>query len=242
MSQGRYLGVITARGGSKSLPRKNLLPLLGKPLLAYTCESAMESRRLDRVIISTDDQEIADVARRWGVEVPFMRPPELAQDDTPHLPVLQHAVRWMVEREGYRPDAVMVLQPTSPLRRAEHIDGAIEVMERTGADTVVSVVEVPHRFNPVSLMKMTPDGRLEPYLEGPMVLRRQDKPVVYARNGPVVLLVSYRTLMEEGSLYGRHVRPYLMSELDSFDVDTQEDLFLIESVLLNRERAHETRR
>ena len=110
------VGIVPARGGSKGIPRKNIAPLLGKPLLAYTAEAALAARRLARVILSTDDDEIAEVGRRCGLEVLFMRPPELARDDTPMLPVVQHAVRWLEER-GDRYDAVCLLQPTNPLRR-----------------------------------------------------------------------------------------------------------------------------
>ena len=228
------LGLIPARGGSKSIPHKNIVPLLGRPLLAYTCEAAPASARLSRVIISTDDPHIAQLAREHGLEVPFMRPQELAQDDTLALPVVQHAVRWLEVSEGYKPDAVMILQPTSPLRRAEHIDGAVEVMDRTGADTVVSVVEAPHRYSPGSLMSFNERRRLVSYQSGPMVLRRQEKPILYARNGPAVLLVKHSTLMAHGTLYGANTQPYLMDEIDSFDVDTSNDLIIIEALMKHR--------
>ena len=232
----KILGLIPARGGSKGIPLKNIVPLLGRPLLAYTCESALASHCLDRVIVSTDDPQIAQVAREYGAEVPFLRPQELAEDHTPALPVVQHAIRWLQEAEGYSPDAVMILQPTSPLRRAEHIIGASEVMASTGADTVVSVITVPHRYNPVSLMAVGEGGQVMPYEPGPMILRRQDKPLLYARNGPVVLLVRNSTLMTDGTLYGANAQPYLMDEIDSFDVDTQDDLIIIEALLKHRDR------
>ena len=205
-------------------------------MLAYTCETALSSRCLDRIIVSTDDPNIAQVAREHHAEVPFMRPAELARDDTPSLPVLQHAVNWLRDSEAYNPDAVMILQPTSPLRRAEHINGAAEVMERTGADTVVSVVEVPHRFNPVSLMTLNEEEHLVPYQPGSMILRRQDKPLFYARNGPAVLLVKLSTLMGHDTLYGVNTQPYLMDEMDSFDVDTEDDLKIIEALLKHLQR------
>jgi CMP-N-acetylneuraminic acid synthetase len=228
------LGLIPARGGSKGIPHKNIVPLLDRPLLAYTCEAALASGQLSRVIMSTDDLRIAEVAREHDVEAPFMRPAELAQDDTLALPVVQHAVRWLEENEGYSPGAVMILQPTSPLRRAEHITGAIEVMDRTGADTVVSVVEVPHQYGPASLMSFDAHGRLVPYESGTMVLSRQDKPVLYARNGPAVLLVKKTTLMDQEMLYGANTQPYLMDEIDSFDVDTINDLVIIEALMTQR--------
>ena len=146
------LGLIPARGGSKSIPGKSIALLAGRPLLAYTCEAALGSRCLTRVLLSTNDEKIAQVGRACGVEVPFLRPLELARDDTPSLPVAQHAVRWLIEHEGWEPDVLVLLQPTSPLRQTHHIDAALEHMAQVNADTVVSVVEVPHRFSPYSVM------------------------------------------------------------------------------------------
>src|SRR5438105_3691856 len=133
----KVLGVIPARGGSKGVPRKNTRLLCGKPLLQYTAEAALLSRRLSRVILSTGDDEIAQVGRGCGLDVPFMRPRELAQDDTPMLPVVLHAVLWL-EEQGDTYDAVCLLQPTNPLRRAEDIDGAIGLLQQGGADSAVT--------------------------------------------------------------------------------------------------------
>lgn len=216
------LGVVPARGGSRGIPGKNLADLAGKPLIQYSFDAIRLSSSISRAIISTDEPAIAEYARKQGVEVPFLRPERLADDDTPMLPVLVHALEEM-DRLGWQADAVMVLQPTSPLRRAEHIDAAIDLMQSTGADTVVSVVEVPHVFNPNSLLIQEPSGRLVPYAAGDMVLRRQDKPQVYARNGPAILLVQRATL-ESGQLYGEDVRPLLMELRDSVDVDGPDDL------------------
>src|SRR5688572_5610508 len=165
------LGVIPARGGSKGIPGKNLAPVAGRPLLAYTADAARGSRRLSHVVVSTDDAAIADAARALGLEVPFMRPADLASDEALMQPVLQHAVREMAAG-GFSADAVVLLQPTSPLRRATHIDAAIELLESSGADTVVTVVEVPHQFNPVSILRLDGD-RVVPWADGPMPLRRQ---------------------------------------------------------------------
>jgi CMP-N-acetylneuraminic acid synthetase len=157
-----------------------------------------------------------------------MRPPELAADATLMLPVLQHAVGAMGER-GFAADAVVLLQPTSPLRRAEHIDRAIELLDASGADSVVTVVEVPHQFNPVSVMRLDGD-RLVSFSDGPPVLRRQDKPRVFARNGPAVLAVRAGVLAS-GSLYGKDVRPLIMDSEESLDIDTPADLELLECYL-----------
>lgn len=227
------LGVIPARGGSKGVPRKNLALLGGRPLLAYTCDAARRSRELTRVVLSTDDEEISEVGRRCSVEVPFRRPADLARDDTPMLAVLQHAVRVLDQQERYHADIVVLLQPTSPLRRAEHIDATVRLLRQTGADSVVSVVEVPHQFNPVSVLRLEGD-RLVPYASDPTITRRQDKPPVYARNGPAVLGVLRAVVMEQNSLYGTDCRPFVMSPDDSFDVDDAWDLELIELVLARR--------
>jgi CMP-N,N'-diacetyllegionaminic acid synthase len=135
----RVLGVITARAGSKGIPGKNTKPLAGKPLIAYTIEAAQASGAFDRLILSTDDERAADVARALGCEVPFVRPAALCADDTPHLPVMQHAVAWMRDQLDYRPDWVMILMPTSPLRQPKHIVESVALALASGADSVVSV-------------------------------------------------------------------------------------------------------
>jgi CMP-N-acetylneuraminic acid synthetase len=224
------LGLIPARGGSKSIPHKNIALLAGRPLLVYTCEAALGSRRLTRVLLSTDDEEIAQVGRDCGVEVPFLRPLELARDDTPSLPVAQHAVRWLMEHEGWAADVLVLLQPTSPLRQARHIDEALERMEQADADTVVSVVEVPHRFNPYTLMELR-EGRLQDFWREPLPFdrfRRQNLPVLYARNGPAVLASRVAVMFEYQSFYGQRVIPYVMGEEESVDIDTPFDLRLAE--------------
>ncbi len=229
------LAVIPARGGSKGIPDKNLALLCGRPLLAYTADAVKGSRRITRAVISTDDARIADCARSLGLDVPFMRPASLAGDDVPMLPVLQHAVREM-EQSGFTADVVVLLQPTSPLRRAEHIDAAVDWLERAGGDSVVSVVEVPHQFNPVSVMRIE-EGWLKPFLDGPSVTRRQEKPRVFARNGPAVLAVR-ADVVKRGSLYGDRSWPLGMTPEDSLDIDTPWDLRLVESVLSARSNAH----
>ena len=233
------LGVIPARGGSKGIPEKNLAPLAGKPLLSYTCAAALGSRRLTRVVLSTDDARIAQAGRMQGVDVPFVRPAELSRDDTPMLPVLQHAVRCHEEERGSHVDAVVLLQPTSPLRRPEHIDAAVDLLEQTGADSVVTVVEVPHQFNPVSLQRIE-QGRLVPFTPGVNMTRRQDKPPVYARNGPAVVAVRRSVLFDKNSLYGEDTRPIVMSPQESIDIDGPWDLELVEFLL--ERRATGTRR
>jgi len=221
------LGLIPARGGSKAIRKKNIALLAGKPLLAYTCEAALASRRLTRVLLNTDDPEIAEVGRACGVDAPFMRPADLAADDTPILPVIQHALGWLKEQQHYLADIVVLLQPTSPLRRAEHVDAAVDLLVESGADTVVSVVAVPLHFNPFSLMLLDEQGYLTPFGAGPMILRRQDKPRVYARNGPAILVIRRETI-EQGKLYGDRTLPYEMDAASSVDIDSPDDLALAE--------------
>jgi CMP-N-acetylneuraminic acid synthetase len=227
------VAVIPARGGSKGIPRKNLARVAGRPLIAYAIDAARNAASVDRVLVSTDDGEIANAAREMGVEAPFLRPPALADDTAPMLAVLEHALAWL-ESQGVAVEALVLLQPTSPLRRAEHIDEAVALFRSSSATSVVSVVEVPHQFNPVSVMKLSAQGALTPFLgDQAVVTRRQDKPKAYARNGPAVLVCHPDTL-RSGELYGLSCRPYFMLEKDSLDIDTPQDLILAEEALLDR--------
>ena len=218
------VALIPARGGSKGIPRKNLAPLGGRPLLAWTVDAARESRAVTRTVVSTEDEEIAAAARGVGAEV-LERPPELAADETPMRDVIEHALGEMA-----RPEVLVLLQPTSPLRRARHVDEAVELLRRSGADAVVSVVEVPHRYRPGSLMAL--DGDRLVRLADDHAATRQEKPLVYARNGPAILALRADRLGAD--LYGGDCRPYVMSERDSIDVDEPFDLELAELFLAAR--------
>lgn len=235
MGSREILGIIPARGSSKSIPKKNLYPLCGRPLIEYTFEAAKGSKYLSRIVLTTDDEQIASLGKQNGIEVPFLRPDNLAQNDTFALPVIQHAIDYLEKHEGYSPDIIVILQPTSPLRKARHIDEAIELLLNTGADSVVSVVEVPHRYNPVSVMKIE-EGRLVPFLqgEGTRILRRQDKPKVYARNGAAVYVVTKETVMNQNSLFGNDCRPMMMSCEESVDIDSLFDLRIAEMMLKDK--------
>lgn len=229
------VAVIPARGGSKGIHRKNLVRIAGRPLIAYSIDAALDAASVDRVLISTDDTEIADVARELGAEVPFLRPPELAGDAAPMLEVLRHSLSWL-ESQDVTVEALVLLQPTSPLRTAGHIEDAIALFRSAPASSVVSVVEVPHQFNPVSVMKLSVQGTLALFLgEQVAATRRQDKPKAYARNGPAVLVCNPDTL-RVGELYGDSCRPYLMSDEDSLDIDTPRDLIVAERALLDRSK------
>jgi len=231
--RGPIVGLIPARGGSKSIPRKNLALVAGRPLLAYTAQAALGAACLDRVILSTDDGEIAEAGRSLGLDVPFLRPAALAGDEAGMVPVMRHALDWLAER-GMAASALVLLQPTSPLRTSRHIDEAVALLLDSGAETVVSVVEVPHNFAPVSVMTRGADGRLTPFLPGPPILRRQDKPPVFARNGPAILAIRSAVLRRD-TLYGDPTLSYRMSAADSLDIDEPDDLWLAEQYIRRRE-------
>ncbi len=235
----KILAVIPARGGSKAIPGKNIRILGLKPLIEYTFDAAKASVLLDRIILSTDDKEIARIGKMNKIEVPFLRPAQLAKDTSPTLPVIRHAVKFLEENDNYRADMIVILQPTSPLRRSEHIDEALEILIDTKADSVVSVTELPHQHNPYSVMKID-NGRLIPFIEdGERYTQRQQKPLLYARNGASIYAFKYETLINEDSLYGNDCRPYIMNKADSIDIDDVADFELAECVLGKRKRLNE---
>ena len=223
------IGLIPARGGSKGIPGKNLMLCGGKPLLAWTAQAARASGVLDRVILSTDDDKIAETGRLFGLEVPFLRPPELAADDTPMLSVMAHALH-ALRADIHEIEGIVLLQPTSPFRRGHHIAHAVELFRMRNAATVVSVVRVPHAFVPSSLMR-SEEGMLRPYEAGEIgPTRRQDKATLFARNGPAVLIVRPQ-MIDGGHLYGDPTYGYEMNEVDSIDIDTPEDLRLADHLM-----------
>lgn len=234
----KVLGLIPARGGSKGVPRKNVKHLGGKPLLAYTAESALAARRLTRVILSTEDNEIADIGRSLGIDVPFTRPQELAEDSTPTLPVVLHALE-ALDSAGEQFDAVCILQPTSPLRRAEDIDNCIGLMETSGADCVVSVLAVPKTYNPNWVYWKDAEGRLALSTgeKEPMV-RRQDLPPSFHRDGSVYV-TRVETLTTRRSLYGDRVFGYEMPAEFSSNIDTPEDWEALETRIRKRAKTFE---
>ena len=226
------VGIIPARGGSKGIPRKNIRRLCGKSLLAYTAEAALQSKVLSRVLLSTEDREIRAVGLKLGLEAPFIRPDELAQDDTPALPVIQHAVKTLEETEKYRADVIVILQPTSPLRTSRHIDEALELFSASKADSLVSVVEVPHNMNPYSVMQLEADGTVTPFLTYDEKKNlRHEKPVFYARNGAAIYVFTRDCLMNKDSFYGDSTIPYFMKKEESIDIDDEWDWRLVEHIL-----------
>lgn len=225
------LAVITARGGSKGVPGKNIKNLGGKPLIAYTIESAKESKYITHLIVSTDDEEIAKICKNHGVKAPFLRPKELAQDDTPHLPVMQHAVSFVEKKLGVNFDYVVILQPTSPFRLAEDIDGTLEVLfSDVRADSAVSLVEVPSTEHPIKVKKLE-DGRVAPYcIPEPEGIKRQDFPPAYKRSSGAYAM-RRSTLMDKGKIYGDKIVGYITPPERYIDIDTPLDWVKAEYML-----------
>jgi len=218
------LAVIPARGGSKSIPRKNERLFAGHPLLAYSIAAATQAESVTRVIVSTDDPAIADAACRYGAEVPFLRPGQLAQDDTPDLPVFEHLLEELGGREGYRPEVVVQLRPTSPLRPPGLVDRAVALLVGTPeADSVRGVV--PSGQNPYKMWRVVADGSLQPLLgdvPGAFNLPRQSLPPTYWQTGHVDA-IRRRTIIERHSMSGDRIWPLHIDACYNDDIDTLQD-------------------
>lgn len=225
------LAIIPARGGSKGIPHKNIADLCGRPLIQYTLDAALGSRLITKVTVNSDDEEILRVAAPSGAQL-IKRPAELAQDNTPMKDVIVAELALLREQENYVPDILILLQPTSPLRTATHIDEALQAMLDTDCDAMVSVEEEPHLHSPYSVMQKNADGYLEFFLkDGMKFTSRQEKPVFYARNGAAMYAVRTDVYLETGSLYGTKCIPYLMRREDSIDIDAPLDLYLAECMM-----------
>jgi N-acylneuraminate cytidylyltransferase len=237
-SHPEVLGLVLARSGSKSVPRKNVHIVFGRPLIAYTIDAARGARTITRLVATTDDEEIAGIARGLGAEVPFLRPPELAQDDTLDYPVVRHALEWLEAKDGYRPELIVHLRPTSPLRTSHHIDEAVELlMTRPDADSVRGICR-PQQ-NPYKMWQMAADGTLRPLLALPGVPEpfnapRQMLPAVWWQNGYVDVF-RRRTVFEQRSLTGTRILGYPIDELEFVDVDSLHDLRVVELILRSRQ-------
>jgi CMP-N,N'-diacetyllegionaminic acid synthase len=226
------LAVIPARGGSKSIPRKNIKEFLGKPLLAWTVETAKESGVFDRIILSTDLDEIAEIGKSLGVEVPFLRPPELAIDTTLTAPVVKHTVAWLEEHDGWVPKFVMVLEPTSPARRRSHIREAADLLLESGCDSMASVSLVPHHYNPEKMLKIHRNGTIAGFNGTPihkMIHRRQDLPTYYAFNGLIFACRAEVLSIHPPTLWGEKVLAYVVDQKYNLDIDHPGDWGIAEA-------------
>ncbi len=221
------LALIPARGGSKSIPRKNIIDFAGYPLIAYSIAAGIAAETVTRVIVSTDDDEIAGISRRYGAETPFLRPDEYSQDQTPDLPVFQHAIEWLGEYENYHPDIVVQLRPTSPFRRVHHIDEAVyRLIEHPEADAVRTVCE-PFQ-NPFKMWRIGSDGLMVPLgtelgvpLE-PYNQPRQVLPEVYWQTG-YVDAVWTDTILIKNSMTGEAILPLVIDPSEWVDIDSPDD-------------------
>lgn len=219
------IGIIPARGGSKGLKRKNILPVAGKPLLAWTIEEARKSKYLDRLILSSDDSEIISVAKKYSCEVPFRRPKELSKDETPGIAPVLHAIRALPEKYDY----IVLLQPTSPLRLAEDIDACIKQCISGRHQSCVSVTE-PEK-SPFWMYMRNSKGMIKPLLRTKKnITRRQALPRVYALNG-AVYVAECGALVKNRLFVMQRTSAYIMPPVRSLDIDTKLDLLKLEAVL-----------
>ncbi len=221
------LAVIPARGGSKGIPHKNIRNFAGHPLIAYSISAGLQAKTVTRVILSTDDPQIAEVGRQCGAEVPFMRPEELAQDQTTDLPVFEHALRWLAENENYHPDVVLQLRPTSPVRPVSLVDEAVKLLlEHPEADSVRGVV--PSGQNPHKMWRIDSEtGRMKNLLDVPGIAEpynapRQILPAVYWQTGHIDA-IRPRTILEQASMSGKVILPVLIDPRFTVDIDNLSD-------------------
>lgn len=224
----KILAIIPARGGSKGVPRKNTKNLNGKPLIAYTIEAAKASKYIDKIIVSTEDEEIKKVSTNFGAEVPFLRPKELATDISPSIDAILYTINRLMEEYNYIPDYICLLQCTSPLRNGRHIDEAFEKLKKTNMDAIVSVCE--SEVNPYWSNVFKGD-KLDYFLEeGKKITRRQDLPSVYSLNG-AIYIVKTHVLLNERTFEPQNLTGYVMSDMESVDIDTALDFKIAELIM-----------
>jgi CMP-N-acetylneuraminic acid synthetase len=229
MDKKNILGVITARGGSKGIPGKNVKELGEKPLIAYTIEVAKVSKLISHLIVSTDDEKIANVCRDYGADVPFIRPAELATDTAAHVEVMQHAVNFMENKLGLKFDYIVILQPTSPFRKVEDIDDTLKkIINNPRADSAVSLVEIENN-HPIKIKKLEGD-RVIPYCMEENIFRRQDLPVAYKRSGAVYIMTR-ELLMRENKIFGDYIIGHIIPSERSIDIDNEFDWLRAEYML-----------
>ena len=229
----KILGLIPARGGSKGVPRKNIKLLHKKPLIEYSIESALKCNLIDKVVVSTDDKEIAAISVAAGADVPFMRPEELSTDQAPSIGLVIHALNYFREK-GENFDAVCLLQPTVPYRSSEDLKSAIEKFQNGNFDSLVTVREVPHIYNPYwTFQEDDKTGTIRKVISDPqLIVRRQELPTIYHRDGSVYVSSS-DAILNKHSLYGSATGFYVMTSSPNVNIDTMEDWEIAEKVKFN---------
>jgi len=228
----KIISIIPARGASKGIRKKNIKKLAGKPLIAWTIEQAKKSKYISEVYVSTENKEIAKIARKYNTKV-IKRPEELAKDDTPSLPVFQHVLHYLKENEGYEPDIVVILQPTSPLRTVTDIDTCIEKLVNEKCDSVMTVKKVDHPAQ--WMLKISRGGRIKNLFEGKKITRRQDAEELFIPNGAVFVTWS-KIIIEKNTHRGPDTRVVIMPAERSIDIDTELDFFIAEQLVMKNER------
>ena len=231
----KILAIIPARSGSKGLPGKNIKPLLQHPLLAYSILAAQQSGFINRITVNTDSEYIAEISRKYGAEVPFIRPAEFAQDESTDLDVFKHQLNWMKINEGYTPDLVVQLRPTSPVRFINWIDESIEKLIASDADSIRVVTESPLTPFKMWLINNNNDGALEPLvtlkeIAEPYNQPRQSLPVVYWQIGTLDVIKT-KTILEEGSMSGKKILPYIVDKKYAIDIDDVNSFYKAEELI-----------
>ncbi len=228
MMNKEILAIIPARGGSKGVPRKNVRELNGRPLIGYTIEAAKKSNRVSRVVVTTEDIEIATVSREYKAEVPYLRPDELSQDNSPTMECVLHMLNYLEKTEGYVSDYVLLLQCTSPLRNHSHINEAIDKLLNSDYDSIVSVCEA--EVNPYWANIFEGD-KLKYFIEeGRKITRRQELPNVYRMNG-AIYLIKTEVLKKQKTFEPEEVMGYIMDSYSSVDIDTEMDFKIAEAII-----------
>lgn len=230
----RILAIIVARKGSKGIPNKNIKLLKDKPLIAYTFQEVKKVESIDRVVLSTDDHKAIELAHNYNIEVPFVRPEHLSTDTSDTKDVIRHTLEFLLHKDNYNPDAVLLLQPTSPLRKCKHIHESIELYKsNTKYKSLVSVVKIKHHFNPEMIMRRHSEVLFESInnSDESKITNRNHKPSYYARNGAAIYLFDKNWFLETNKIYGEQTIGYEMNSMESLDIDDMEDWILAERLI-----------
>ena len=223
-----FLAIIPARGGSKGIPRKNIKKMAGNPLIYYTINEAKKAKYLTRIVVSTEDKKIAKISKKYGVDI-IHRPKKLANDKTPSELVCQHVIKYLKNKEDFETDVVVVLQPTSPLRKAKDINSAIKKFLKSDCSSVVSITKAQH--SPYWMYKIG-KSKMKKILTDKKITRRQDSPIIYQLNG-AIYVTKKETIMKENTLIGKNMFGYIMPYERSIDIDSQID-FDVAELLINK--------